>query len=383
MPVPLLSFFTGGGFLDIGFEQVGFDIVWTNEIDPAFADMYEHGMSEWRKSVGGTQSDATVLNRTSITDLRHDEVLLEAFGDTRPITFGIIGGPPCTDFSVGGKNGGAEGEQGKLTQVFVDLICSIQPDFFVIENVPGLYKTKKHRGFLNSIIAQLEHPNLGYLTDKRILSSLEYGVPQDRDRLFLIGISSSLVKSVMGMTPIPGNESWFPWPVPIYPGAKKLPWPDENPFGDEPSCPEGVPIELTVFPLLHSSPPPASLSNGLEAFNPYSPKFWKIPEGNSTGKSFKRLHRYKYSPTAWYGNNEVHLHPWEPRRLSVREAMRIQTVPDTYALPAQFSLSSKFKMICNGVPCRLAKCLAEALSGFLGAASAENVESISPKKDTS
>ena len=55
MPVPLLSFFTGGGFLDKGFEQAGFDIVWTNEIDPAFAEMHKHGMSEWRKSVGSTR----------------------------------------------------------------------------------------------------------------------------------------------------------------------------------------------------------------------------------------------------------------------------------------------------------------------------------------
>ena len=114
---------------------------------------------------------------------------------------------------------------------------------------------------------------------------------------------------------------------------------------------------------------------------PYSSKFWKIPEGNSSGKSFKRLHRYKYSPTAWYGNNEVHLHPWEPRRLSVREALRIQTVPDTYVLPEQFSLSSKFKMICNGVPCRLARCTAESLSNFFSGVCVENLEASRPKRE--
>ena len=366
MNVPLLSFFTGGGFLDIGFEQAGFEVVWTNEIDPAFAEMYKQGISTWRHSLGDPQSNIAGLNHTSIADLRHDEVMLEAFGGSRPNTFGIIGGPPCTDFSVGGKNGGSEGQHGKLTQVFVDLICGIRPDFFVIENVPGLFRTKKHRRFLNSIVDQFEDPGTGYLTVKRILSSLEFGVPQDRDRLFLIGISSKLVKSTIGMLPLLGDDTWYPWPIPIYPGAKKLPWPSENPFGKEPSCPEGVPLELTVFPLLHSSPLPTGISNGLEVFKPYSSKFWKIPEGNSSGKSFKRLHRYKYSPTAWYGNNEVHLHPWEPRRLSVREALRIQTVPDTYILPAQFSLTSKFKMICNGVPCRLAKCMAESLSSFIG-----------------
>ena len=371
MPFPLLSFFTGGGFLDIGCEQAGFDIVWTNEINPAFSELYRHGMSTWRKSGGGTQCDAAISNHKSITDLRPGEVIGEAFGKAEPTIFGIIGGPPCTDFSVGGRNGGSEGEHGKLTQVFVDLICGIRPDFFVMENVPGLFKTKKHREFLTSLIGQLEHDSMGYLTSTRILSSLEFGVPQDRDRLFVIGVSSTLVKKLLGMRPIRGNETWFPWPVPVFPGAKNYPWPGESPFGEEPPCPEGVPLELTVFPLLKSFPPPQSLSNGLEAFKPYSSKFWKIPEGNCSGKSFKRLHRYKYSPTAWYGNNEVHLHPWEPRRLTVREALRIQTVPDSYVLPEQFSLSSKFRMICNGVPCRLAKCLAEALSGFLGGISEE------------
>ena len=374
-----MSFFTGGGFLDIGFEQAGFEVVWTNEIDPAFAAMHKHGTNTWRSSLGGTKSVVAVLNDTSITNLRHDQVMLEAFGDSRPTTFGIIGGPPCTDFSIGGRNGGSKGEHGKLTQIFVDLICDIRPDFFVIENVPGLIRTKKHRRFLNSIVGQFEDPSVGYLTSKRILSSLEFGVPQDRDRLFLIGISSDLVKETVEITPLPGDDTWFPWPSPIYPGAKNLPWPSENPFGDEPSCPEGVPPELTVFSLLHSSPSPRSLSNGLEAFKPYSPKFWKIPEGNSSGKSFKRLHRYKYSPTAWYGNNEVHLHPWEPRRLSVREALRIQTVPDTYILPTRFSLTSKFKMICNGVPCKLAKYMAEALFSFIGGLLSENSDRLRQK----
>ena len=380
MAVPLLSFFTGGGFLDIGFEQAGFDIVWTNEIDVAFAEMHDHGMSTWRRSVGASQTESAISNRKSITDLRPGEVMAEAFGGPRPTTFGIIGGPPCTDFSVGGRNGGSEGEHGRLTQVFVDLICGIQPDFFVIENVPGLSRTIKHRRFLTSIIDQLEHPTIGYLTSTRILSSLEFGVPQNRDRLFLIGMSSGLAENVLGVRPFPGDESWFPWPVPEYPGARNLPWPGESPFGAKPSCPEGIPIELTVYPLLDSSPPPTSLSNGLEAFKPYSPKFWKIPEGNSSGMSFKRLHRYKYSPTAWYGNNEVHLHPWEPRRLSVREALRIQTVPDTYVLPKRFSLSSKFKMICNGVPCQLARCMAESLSNFIGEDSVGSMKSHCPRK---
>ena len=90
-----------------------------------------------------------------------------------------------------------------------------------------------------------------------------------------------------------------------------------------------------------------------------------INEGEINRPSFKRLHRFKYSPTACYGNNEVHLHPYRHRRLSVRETLRIQGVPDTYVLPTDLPLSKKFKMIGNGVPVPLAKAVAVALKSFI------------------
>lgn len=90
-----------------------------------------------------------------------------------------------------------------------------------------------------------------------------------------------------------------------------------------------------------------------------------IDEGETNRPSFKRLHRYKYSPTACYGNNEVHLHPYKNRRLSVREALRIQGVPDTYILPTELPLSKKFKMIGNGVPVPLAEAVANAVKDFI------------------
>ena len=108
-------------------------------------------------------------------------------------------------------------------------------------------------------------------------------------------------------------------------------------------------------------PLPHTLPNGKEHFVPYSNKFTDTAEGDTSGKSFKRLHRYRYSPTACYGNNEVHLHPWENRRLTVREAMRIQGIPDTYTLQEDMPLSTKFKMISNGVPVPLAYNVAKSL----------------------
>lgn len=102
-----------------------------------------------------------------------------------------------------------------------------------------------------------------------------------------------------------------------------------------------------------------STPNANEFFNLYKAdnELKLINEGETNRPSFKRLHRFKYSPTACYGNNEVHLHPFKHRRLSVRETLRIQGVPDTYILPAGLPLSKKFKMIGNGVPVPLAKAL--------------------------
>ncbi|WP_197686576.1 DNA cytosine methyltransferase [Thermanaeromonas toyohensis] len=347
--VPLLSFFTGAGFLDLGFMQAGFKIIWCNEYNRSFVKGYEYGVASL------TGREPCKVNTESIVNLGARQIAKEAFGNTpRPGLFGIIGGPPCPDFSVGGKNRGENGEQGRLSKVFVDKILDLQPVFFLYENVPGLIRTAKHREFLRRLLTQLE---THYTLDYKVLNALEYGVPQDRERLFVVGFHKKWLKRYFGQLPVLGG--WFPWPEPLYPDAKnKYPWPDLSPFGGEPEKPEGIPDELVVGPLICNTEEIARLPNGLEGFRPYSRKFLTIPEGDVSRKSFKRLHRWRYSPTAAYGNNEVHLHPTLPRRLTVREAMRIQTVPDGYALPPDLPLSDKFKMIGNGVPVRLAYAVA-------------------------
>lgn len=93
------------------------------------------------------------------------------------ILIGFIGGPPCPDFSVAGRNEGKEGKNGQLTSIYVELIIKRKPDFFLLENVKGLYRTKKHREFYDSI--------------KRKLRRAGYQL-FDSDRKF-IGIWSSTV----------------------------------------------------------------------------------------------------------------------------------------------------------------------------------------------
>lgn len=100
---------------------------------------------------------------------------------------GIIGGPPCPDFSVAGKNKGKEGENGKLSGTYVRLICETRPDFFLFENVKGLYRTAKHREFFEHLKSQLIEAD--YLLTEQLINSIEFGAPQDRDRIILIGFS--------------------------------------------------------------------------------------------------------------------------------------------------------------------------------------------------
>ncbi len=364
MAVSLLSFFTGGGFFDLGFKQAGFSICWTNENCPAFIHGYEGGMSSWLSSLGKRAKCAQIVNTSSICCLTARAILREAFAGPQPKLFGVIGGPPCPDFSNGGTHAGGSGSNGMLTSVFTDMICDLRPAFFVIENVSGLYRFRKHRAFLELKISQLRAR--GYAVDYKVLNALELGVPQDRERVFIVGFKTSIAQRVAKNKLAVDEEGWFSWPViNAYTGAKSLPWPTTSPFGDKPGKPRGVPLELTVFPALFGKSDPEKLPNGAEFFNPYSSCFNTIPEGDVSGKSFKRLHRYRFSPTAWYGNQEVHLHPSKARRLSVREALRIQSVPDEYELPEDMSLSAKFKLICNGVPCVMAFHLATAVKGFL------------------
>jgi DNA (cytosine-5)-methyltransferase 1 len=306
----------------------------------------------------------SISNTDSICDLSARRVLEQGLPSARLQGFGVIGGPPCPDFSNGGRHAGGNGSNGVLTSVFVDMLCDLKPSFFVIENVPGLFSFRKHREFLEKKIGQLnEH---GYAVDYNILNSLELGVPQNRERLFVVGFNRLLAQRGLDRRIKIGETGWFTWPeIEEYKDARLLPWPKVTPYGKKPRRPQDIPIELTVYPALHGIGDPEKLPNGDEFFNPYSDKFNTVLEGDVSRKSFKRLHRYRFSPTAWYGNQDVHLHPWKPRRLSVREALRIQSVPDEYVLPGDMTLSSKFKMICNGVPCLMAYHLARAIQCFL------------------
>jgi DNA (cytosine-5)-methyltransferase 1 len=352
--IPLLSFFTGAGLLDLGFLQAGFNnIVWRNEYDPNFARGFEYAMN------AHLGVEHKVTNTNSIHEVSSRKIKKEAFHNTfTPKVFGIIGGTPCPDFAIGGKNKGGHGKHGKLSQVYVNSIISLQPTFFLLENVAGLSRTGKHQPFLKRLKAQLQKD---YSLSLRILNALDFGAPQFRERVFLVGFHKRWLRKQFGFRFADGYEDWFPWPKEKYLSARSnFQWPSPIKFGSNPEKPADIPDELMVGTYICNTEETSRLPNGMDKFNPKSKKFKVIHEGDSSGKSFKRLHRWRYSPAAAYGNNEVHLHPVEPRRLTLREVLRIQTVPDTYALPPDLSLTHKYKMVGNGVPVVLGQAVASS-----------------------
>lgn len=360
--IPILSFYSGGGFMDMGFEKAGFEIVWTNEVDEVFVKLHEAGITSWRKA-RGNGIKAEIFNKKSIAEISATTIIEEAFPEGKPDNFGIIGGPPCQDFTINGNMEGFGGERGQLTIVFFDRILKLLPTFFVMENVTGLTKSKSIRQHMQKLVKRLEKE---YFIDHKTLNALDFGVPQFRERIFFIGIrkdklDESVVKNSIG--------EWFPFMVnnKYNNAATKFKWSKAVAFGKKLTKPKDLPLELCIESCLVPFRKMKHTPNAKEYFKLYVKKsvLKKIGEGETNRPSFKRLHRFKYSPTACYGNNEVHLHPYQNRRLSVRETLRIQGVEDSYVLPPELPLSKKFKMIGNGVPVPLAEAVANSMIDFI------------------
>lgn len=347
--VSIFSFFAGAGFLDLGFEHENAHICYVNECHQPFLDAYRYSRTKMELSEPSYGYEAG-----SIEDI-DDEILSSymAAEATSGNLVGFIGGPPCPDFSVGGKNKGKEGENGKLSKTYTDLICKLQPDFFLFENVKGLYRTKKHRSFFESLKRNLRRS--GYKLTERLINSIEYGAPQDRERIILVGFRGKKYGSAQ-----------IDWIGREYPDklAFEFDWPQTNSFelDGEVITPDGIDEKLTVQHWFTKN----QVENHPNATHFFAPRagltrFLSVDEGDVAKKSYKRLHRWRYSPTAAYGNNEVHLHPYKPRRITVAEALAIQSLPREFVLPPTMTLTNMFKTIGNGVPYLAARGLAQSI----------------------
>lgn len=366
--INIFSFYSGAGFLDLGFEvESVYNIVYVNEFHKAFNDIYQYSRGKM-----GLQLPEYGHHVEDITELLQEDkldALKELINKSKGQTLtGIIGGPPCPDFSVAGKNKGKDGENGKLSGTYTKIICNTKPHFFLFENVKGLYRTAKHREFFEQLKNRFK--KAGYCLTERLVNAIEYGAPQDRERIILIGIHKSTVKQLN--IPVSGTELLdFPWDK--YKSyqlddIKSRPWPTVSPYCENSisPVPDGIIKELTVEYWWKKN----DVEHHPNADMYFKPRagiirFMSKDEGDDKKKCFKRLHRWRYSPTAAYGNNEVHIHPYKPRRITVAEALAIQSLPKEFELPTTISLSDAFKTIGNGVPFLLANSMAKSIADYL------------------
>jgi DNA (cytosine-5)-methyltransferase 1 len=361
------SFFTGAGFLDLGFESCGFIPLAANEIEPNFAAVYRYSRNKMGIPLPrfGLQEEsiANFLERAERKSWLESSI---AQAKMEFNAVGFVGGPPCPDFSIAGKQAGAQGKNGQLSQVYMNAICAFLPDFFIFENVKGLLSTARHREFFNALVEQAR--KAGYSTDWRLLNALNYGVAQDRDRVILFGVRQECLhagafagESLFGVA-WEAHQKWSTEQL------EKIQWPSRATFSEASKLdiPSGVPEELTVEHWFRKNDVEHH-PNAADYFQPRAglEKMRRFDEGDDSKKCYKRLHRWRYSPTAAYGNNEVHLHPYKVRRLSVAETLAIQSLPKEFELPPEISLSAKFKTIGNGVPFLLAKGVAETVKDYL------------------
>ncbi len=164
----LISLFSGAGGLDLGFEKAGFNILAANEYDKTIWKTYE-------------KNHKAHLIKKDITKVSLDEFPSNIEG--------IIGGPPCQSWSVGGSLRGIDDPRGKLFYEYIRILKDKKPLFFLAENVSGMM-AKRHNKAVKEIIEKFE--KIGYNVQVFQVNASDYGVAQDRKRVFYIGFKKEL-----------------------------------------------------------------------------------------------------------------------------------------------------------------------------------------------
>lgn len=168
----IVSLFSGCGGLDQGFKNAGFSIIWANDFDKHCHSTYRHNHPE------------TKLDTRSIVNIPSNDI---------PDSDGIIGGPPCQAWSAAGSNGGVNDKRGQVFYEYLRVIDDKSPKFFVIENVEGILRST-HKEALKDILSKLgKLGKNGYDIYYKLLNAKNYEVPQDRKRVFFVGIDKKLV----------------------------------------------------------------------------------------------------------------------------------------------------------------------------------------------
>lgn len=333
--INIISLFSGAGGLDLGFGQEGFRPIIAYDKESAAVATYNHNCSL-------RVARLVDLALTTSADIIRD--IADLGPASKPI--GVVGGPPCQYFSNGNRAPRSHDDPRrtlpmKYAEILRDLNEAYELHFFILENVAGL-TTPTHRGDFNHITTMFEAA--GFQVSYATLNAYEFGVPQSRARVFLVG-----------------------WNATMY-------------SGDRYEFPKGKPSGLTVRDAIGGLAEPRYWMAGLDpdAF-PEHPNHWTMrpisdkfrnpppPYIRPYTRSFRRLVWDEPSYTVAYGHNEIHVHPEGHRRLSVYEAMLLQGFPRGrrgYRLLG--SLTEQVTLVSDAVPPPMAAALARSIREFVG-----------------
>ncbi len=168
-----VDLFAGAGGLSLGFEQAGFDVVAAVEVDPVHACVHKFNFPQ-----------CAVIPK-SVSVVSGKDVREAAGLDAKTTVDVVVGGAPCQGFSLMGQRA-LDDPRNALVRDFIRIVRELQPSYFLFENVKGL-TVGKHRQFLQEIIEELSGSGYTVIQPWQVLNAKDYGVPQNRERLFLIG----------------------------------------------------------------------------------------------------------------------------------------------------------------------------------------------------
>lgn len=323
----LISLFSGAGGLDLGFEKAGFDILVANEYDKTIWETYE-------------KNHKAYLIKKDIVKVSSDEFPSNIEG--------IIGGPPCQSWSVGGSLRGIDDPRGKLFYEYIRILKDKEPLFFLAENVSGMM-AKRHNKAVKEIIEKFE--KIGYNVQIFQVNASDYGVAQDRKRVFYIGFKKEL-------------EVNFEFPKPY---DFKLTLKD-------------IIYDLKETPIKALEKNKANKEKCI-----YPNHEYYLGSYSTIFMSRNRVRQWdEQAFTVQASGRQCQLHPQAPvmpkiekdknifakgyerlyRRLTVRECARIQGFPDDFLFYYD-NINDGYKMIGNAVPINLAYEIAKKIREVL------------------
>lgn len=322
----LVSLFSGAGGLDLGFKKAGFKTVWANEYDKTITPTFKANFPSIH------------LDDRSIVAISDQEI--EEIESKYGRIDGVIGGPPCQSWSEAGAKRGIKDHRGQLFHDYVRFIRILKPKFFVAENVHGLIHSRNKEAFEN--IKEMFR-NEGYVVDAKLLLASDFDVPQDRERVFIIGYHEDLHLEVT-------------FPVPL--GIVKKGEYSKKTIADAIKTFSRYKIGSTKI-----------LNHDLSPDTTYSPIYM----------SRNRVRGWdQQSFTILATDRHIPIHPSAPpmekiakdkmrfklgqenkyRRLTVRECAAIQTFPEDFEF-IYTNIRHGYKMIGNAVPVKLAEHVAQ------------------------